>query len=275
MGGQSGMGGASDPYRGYVTDFPHTEVQAVPVARAEAVRARAEFNLVQDRLHRWIDRNWDEFENSREFLDASNAEKKAAADFERERKRVIDRLMQDSSYRALVDLVAEMRGKIDQNHPRGAKPTFDETENSIALATLKLGYASTATAMEAAALNADQGVQDARTKLMDAATKTRDLRRDFDRRVRRDPQFLANQATLDQARIDRVVSSAFLESAINARDIALDYAYYLRRWDQYKYSVYGIYGYPFGGYGSHGRFSRGFTPVVPADFYSGPYMRRY
>lgn len=270
----AGMNGAGDPYRGYVTDYPATEIQAVPVSRAEAVRARAEYNLTQDRLHRWIDRSWDDFENSREFVDASNAEKTAAANYERERKRVVDRLMQDSGYRALIDLVAEMRGKIDQNRPRGVKATFDETENSLAMATLKLGYASTATAMEAAALAADQGVQDARTKLMDAAAKTRDMRRDFDRRVRRDPQFLASQATLDQARVNRVVSGAFLESAINAREIALDYSYYLHRWDQYKYSVYGVYGYP--GYGNYGNYGRGgYPPVLPVDYYSGPYMRRY
>ena len=48
----------------------------------------------------------------------------------------------------------------------------------------------------AAALNADNGVQDARSRLMDSAGKTRDMRRDFQRRIRRDPEFLAGDYTI-------------------------------------------------------------------------------
>jgi hypothetical protein len=249
-----------DPYRGY-NDYPAAEVQAVPVARAQAARARAEFDLAQLNLHRWIDRAWDDFEHSREYLDATAAEKRAYDEYRRERDRVLARLDQDSTYRAMVDLIGDLRTRIERERG-GRNPTQDQIEQTLALATLKLGYASTVSAMEAAALTADNAVQDARNRLTEAGARAREIRGNFARGVRRDGQFLAARDNADQLRITRVVTDNFLEGAINAREIALDYAYYLHRWDQYRYSQYGIYSNPYAypiGYG----------------YYGGPYMRRY
>src|SRR3954451_10144059 len=99
MGG--GMGGMSDPYRGYVTDFPSQEVDVVPVARAQSARFRAEHDLAMRQLHRWVDQQWDDYLHSREYMDVSNAEKKAADDYARERDRVLKRLQNDSNYKTL------------------------------------------------------------------------------------------------------------------------------------------------------------------------------
>src|SRR5262249_16380936 len=104
---------SAEPYHGY-NDYPSTEVQAVPVARAQSARLRAEQDLAQLNMHRWIDRAWDDFEHSKDYVDAAAAEKKAYDDYQRERDRVLRRLSSDSTYRALVDLITDMREKIER-----------------------------------------------------------------------------------------------------------------------------------------------------------------
>jgi hypothetical protein len=266
-GGDRGMNGGAgqygDAYRGYSNDYPAEEVRAVPGARAQAVRARLEHERAQTDLHRWIDRSWDDFVNSKDYLDTTANERQRQEAYNRERDRVIKRLQDDSNYRALRDLIADISAKMERERPRSssmAAVNTDAMEDMLALATVKLGYMSQLSAMESAALSADRGVQDARTALLESGARSRELRRGFERRIRRDENFLANRGRIDDLRINKIVASAFLESAINARNIALDYAYYVHRWDQYKYSQYGIYSYPYGS---------GYSP------YYGAYMRRY
>jgi len=261
-----GGGGAQygDAYHGYSgNDYPAEEVRAVPGARAQAVRARLEHERAQSDLHRWIDRSWDDFTNSRDYLDTTANERKAQDAYNRERERVLRKLQDDSNYRTLKDLIADLSAKMERERPRSisAATNSDSIEDMLAMATVKLGYLSQLSAMESAALNADRAVHDSRTALLDAGTRSREMRRTFDRKIRRDPDFLANRGRIDDLRINRVVAGAFLESAINARNIALDYAYYVHRWDQYKYSQYGIYSDPYGG---------GYS-----QYYGGGYMRRY
>jgi hypothetical protein len=256
---QPGGGGA---YSGYGNDYPAEEVRAVPGARAQAVRARLEHERAQTDLHRWIDRSWDDFTNSHDYLDTTANERKSQDAYNRERDRVLRKLQDDSNYRTLKDLIADLSAKMERERPRSiSAANSDSIEDMLAMATVKLGYLSQLSAMESAALNADRAVQDSRTALLDAGTKSREMRRTFDRKLRRDPDFLANRGRIDDLRINKVVAGAFLESAINARNIALDYAYYVHRWDQYKYSQYGIYADPYGG---------GYS-----QYYGGGYMRRY
>lgn len=255
-----GAGGAmyGDSYRGY-SDYPAEEVRAVPPARANAVRARLEHERAQSDLYRWIDRSWDDFMNSREYLDASANERKAQDGYNRERDRVLRKLNDDSNYRTLKELIADITAKMERERPRSmnAMVNADAMEDMLAMATVKLGYLSQLSAMETAAMSADKGVQDSRTALLDAGNRSREIRRTFDRRLRRDENFVAARTRIDDLRINKVVAATFLDSAINARSIALDYAYYVHRWDQYKYSNYGMYADY--GYGT----------------YSGAYRRRY
>ena len=249
---------AGDPYHGYASnDYPAEEVRAVPPARANAVRARLEHERAQTDLYRWIDRSWDDFRSSREYLDNAANERKAQENYNRERDRVLRKLNDDSNYRTLKDLIADISTQMEHARPHSVSAAMngDAMENMLAMATVKLGYLSQLSAMESAAMNADRAVQDSRTALLDAGNRSRDLRRTFDRRLRRDENFLAARTRIDDLRINRVVAATFLESAINARCIALDYAYYVHRWDQYKYSNYGMYGdYGYGSY--YGAYNR-------------------
>ena len=259
-----------DPYRGYGSDYPAVEVQAVPIARAQSVRARLERDLIQTNLHRWIDRSWDDFLHSKEYQELAATEKRALEAYHKERDRVLKSLADDSNYQTLKSMIGDLSQKLDdERYSTDRISSADAIENMMAIATVKLGYAATASAMETAAMNADGAVQDARNKLIEASAKARDSRKGFDRQVRRDPEFLARRGRMEEANIDYVVASAFLESAIIARTIALDYAYYVHWWDQYKYSGMSGYGYPYYGNGyGYPYYTTGYT-------YYGSYMRRY
>ncbi len=264
--------GTSDPYRGYQNDYPAAEVQAVPVARAESARARVILELTRERLYRYIDRSWDDFYNSKDYLDAAAAQSRAQQNYDRERDRVMRTLSNDASYRALTDLVKTMHEKLDRDRPKGSKPSQDEFDQIVATASVKLGYSSTASSMEAAALAADSGVQDARNRLVDAGNRKVELRRTQDRQVRRSDEFASGRNALDQARLNRTVAEAFEVGAVEARNIAISYATYLHGWDQYRYSTTGAFGYGYGyGYPAYN---------TPAGYggggvYGAGYQRRY
>ena len=155
------------------------------------VRYWLEQELLQSNMHRWIERSWDDFTHNRDYTDAGAAEKKAQDEYARERDRVIKRLQQDSNYRALSDLVTDVSDRIECKRSHGDPSSVSSTDTMMGSATLKLGYTSQLSAMESAALNADNGVKDALHRLQDAASRTRDMRHGFDREVRRSPDFLA------------------------------------------------------------------------------------
>jgi len=286
MGGPGMGSGMADPYRGYVTDFPSQEVDVVPVARAQSARFRAEHDLAMRQLHRWIDTQWDDFTHSREYLDTVNAERKAQDDYARERDRVVKRLQGDSNYKTLLDLINDLNGQIENERPHGTNQSVEQLDGVVAVATVKMGYASTLSAMEAAALAADNAVQDARNRLVDASNRARDMRGRFSRSVRHDPDFVAGRSRIDGLMVERIVADNFLEGAVNARNIALRYSYYLHRWDQYRNSVYGLYGYGSYGYGNGYGYGGGYgggmyqpvgygAPPPPGVNTGGAYMRRY
>ncbi len=240
----------SDPggtFRGSQTDYPAPEVQTVPVAMARAATARAEQLQSLNDLHATVDRLREDFKYSAEMISAVREENTAYYAYDDARRKVLDRLSNDPTYRAMLSLVLTLKHKLDDQRP-GAKPTEEELERLLATATLKLSYASAASAMESAALAADEQVTQTRARLVDAGAKTAALRSDFERKIRRDPEFLAARRSLDEARISRLTAEAFLDGAVDARELALNYAYYLHRFDQYSYSPASInYSpYPYG-----------------------------
>jgi hypothetical protein len=241
--GSQTAGGA---YRGSALDYPAAEVQEVPMAYARAVGSRAEQDLMLAELHSTVDRLREDFNYSPEMLAAAREQNDAFEAYDNARRRVLERLSEDPTYRAMISLVVTLKHKLEDERP-GAKPSAEALEHLLATATLKLSYASAASAMEVAALSADADVMQTRGQLLEAANKVAVLRTDFERGIRRNAEFLAARRNLDQARISRLTAEAFLDGAIDARSVAIDYAYYLHRFDQYSYSpaAYGSFGYSF------------------------------
>jgi len=103
------------------------------------------------------------------------------------------------------------------------------------MAQLKLSYGQKLSGMDADALAADSATQDAKAKLIDANTRLSDLRAQFARSVRRDPKVLAARQDMQDAKVTRVAAAALLDGAYDAREIALEYAYWLHQHDPYTY----------------------------------------
>jgi len=247
-------------------DFPADEVQAIPPARAQATIARAQYDRATRNLHNVVDQLRANFTSSNEMLDAVRAEKQAHDTYDAERKRVLDKLAQDEEYRLLKKLSGDLKKKLEilNDNPR------DNYEEIVATAGIRLNYGSKITQMESDALAGDQTVVDARKRMVDAGLRVSAMRQAFDRTIRRDEQFLAARSAMDDAKIVQLGTDAYLQAAINAREIALDYTYWLHHWDQYRYAG-SSYGYPYYGYGygyGYGSYSYG-SVAYPGGYYGG------
>jgi hypothetical protein len=122
----------------------------------------------------------------------------------------------------------------------------------LAMATVKLSYSATASAMEAAAISTDPRVQQARKHLVDTANRVADLRHQFDEAVRNSPDVMLARRTLADTRIAALAAEAAFVEATNVANVAFDYAYFLRRnpYPQVANSPYfPYYNYGYGGYG--------------------------
>src|SRR5439155_17540937 len=104
-----------------------------------------------------------------------------------------------------------------------ANPIVNKTE-IVATAHLKLAYAKKLSEMESDALKADSATQDARSKLVDASAKVSDLRAQFQRSLGREQKVLTARKEMDDAKVARAGAAAIYDGALEARDIALDYA---------------------------------------------------
>ena len=72
----------------------------------------------------------------------------------------------------------------------------------------------------------------------------------FDENVRTSAQVVDARRNLEDARIANLATDAYFWATLDASKVALDYAYYMHRYDYYKYASYGYYGYntyPYGG----------------------------
>jgi len=248
-----GYGGYGWDPRSYVTDYPAEEVQAVPVAKAREVGAQWRMRQIQSDLYRTVDLLREDFQYSPELKAASDDEKLAYGNYINAKQQVLKRLQQDTTYRTMLSLSADLKKKIDdQRAPSDRPPTREEMERLMATASLRMSYASSASEMEAAAFEADGNVQDAKRKLVAAGDKVVAMRAAFDRKVRRDPEFASARKAFDEAELNYVVAAAFRESAVEAANIALRFAYYLHEGDLYNnHNGYvfggGGYGYPYYG----------------------------
>jgi hypothetical protein len=233
-----------DPgYYGY-GNFPSIEVHDAVVANARAATARALFRRAENALNSAVRKAVRTFEGSADLRDARQAEKDAYAAYTAARRRALQSVLEDSKYRALMSLRAELTDQIQYkraNRPIDERSDREVMEDVLSMATLKMSYASDARAMEQNALENDAEAKDAQTKLRAAATRVAELKRDFDDALRNDRDLLAARQNLEDARVARLTASAYLKGAASAAEEALDFAYYLNRYSRYNGAGYRDY----------------------------------
>jgi hypothetical protein len=238
-------------------DYPATEVRTVPIAKAQQVGARTQMDRARRDLSGVIDTLKEDFEYSAEYVQVSSDVKAAQEEYDRARGHVLNQLYQDPQYTALVRLRDTMATKLEQLRARRAPRS-----EILAAAAVKLDYATQLSDREATALASDSSVQDARRRLTDAGQRAGEMRSRFARGLRREQAFADARRNLEDAKANFLVADAFLGASINARDIALDYAAWIHRWDVYKY-LHSPYGYGYGGYGYRGYGAGCYYPGYP------------
>jgi hypothetical protein len=241
----------------YGTGYPGIEVRAVPGAMVNRAIARAEYRRLQSGLDQMIRNMRMTFERSRDYAAAAMEERQAFEQLEAARREALQSVVNDPAYQASVSLRQSVSDQID--HTRQSR--YSTTDEILAMARVKMDYASTASAMEAAALAASPDVQQARERLLRASAVLSDLRQQFSMDVRTNEDIEMTRRNLQDARIAKLAAEVHYTGVREARDIALNYAHYTRRYDKYKYLSYGYYGYnhPYGvGAGYRGGYPIGY-----------------
>jgi len=224
--------------------YPGQELRALPGARANAVAARAVLRQAESALDRAVADVTRVHLRSAELQRAIEEERAAWKALEDARAEALSDLKDDENYLALQRLRQRLAEQLEQLRRREQKPSVDQI---VAIASLRLEYAMTVSAMEAAAVAANPAVRDARQRLVRASQRLRELRLRMEDAVRNDQQVILARRAVQDARIAALASDAYFVEARNVAEIAMDYAYAIRtRPVPYfitPYSYYGGYGY--------------------------------
>jgi hypothetical protein len=235
--------GGYRPYSPYDSrsGYPSAEVYNWVVANARAATARSMFRRAETELGMAYRSAQRSFDTSQEMRDALKAEQQAYDELNAARRNALQSVINEKRYKNLIALREDLA---DQLARLRAERTivFDEI---VALATLKMAYATDLRAIEANALNGDGHVKEAQDKLVAAGARVAELRARYDESVRTNPEIMIAKRNLEDARLTMITADAYLHGSAAAGSEALDYAYYLHRRPGAVYYDDGYgYGYP-------------------------------
>ena len=252
---------------GGIQDFPSAQVHDAVVANTRAATARAEYRRAETSLHAAVRGAVRDFEKSKELREARAAEDKAYAAYQSARRDALRDVSSDPQYRAMMDLREGLTDRIAGRHERYEELVREVTSDPsvrllstpskpvplppvagnelVAMATLKMRIGTEAREMERAALENNENVRKAREEFEAAGAKVASLRGSFDEMLRDNEDLKKAREALEDARIARVAAETYFKGANLAAGKALDYAWWLRRYDYYRYSRYPDYYYPY------------------------------
>lgn len=215
-------------------DFPSVEVQAVPPAHARVVELRWTMDMARRALMDTVDKLRDDFQASSEMQSAIRSRQLAHERFVAARTSALSEVRKDLRYKTLRSMASDLKNRIEELSQTDAVANAGEIR---AFADLRLEYSTKASGMEVDALMADSAYQEARTRLVEASQRVSQLQDNFNRSIKRNVEFVAARNLMSNLNIAYLSSDAYLQSAIEARNIALTYAYKLHYYDQYRYTT--------------------------------------
>lgn len=239
-------GAQGGPAFGGQSDFPGDAVHDWVVASARTAHARATLHRAEDDLDHTVRDAQLTFEQSREYTEALAAEKQAYQAYTAERQRALKSVIDDPKYVAALELRDKMGDQIAHLRAESKRAgVAAPRELLLAMASQKMLFATDAHNLEAAALDKDDALKDARQKLVQASARVAALRANFDASVRSNPQILMARRNLEDARVALITSEAYFNAATLAAGVATDSFYYRHRWDGLAAPqfVWGPYGY--------------------------------
>jgi len=223
-------------------DFPNGPVHDWVVANAMAARARAVYRQAETDLIVAIRRAELRFENSEDYQKALSEERQAYNDYVAAREHVMAGLKDNSKYQAIVALREEMGHRISRHRAENA----GNRDEVVAMATLKMEYASDARAIEVQALESSSDLKSARQRMVAASQHVTNMRHQLDSAIRDSGEIASARKAVSDARIDVATTENYACNAALASSAAVNYAWYLHRLDQGYYapwSLGGVNGY--------------------------------
>jgi hypothetical protein len=216
------------PYSGYGSVsglFPSSEMNSYVLASARAATARALFRQAESELGQAYRAAQRQFDGSADYRQALRDERDAYAALGTARTKAFAALESDQKYQRLLGLRQDLAERLQEGR---ARRTLGPDE-VVAMATLKMSYATEMRGIEAGALANEPAVRDAQERLVTAGQRVSGLRQVFDQSLRDSPDILMARRNVEDARVARLTSEAYLRSATVNGSYAVDYAYYLYR----------------------------------------------
>jgi hypothetical protein len=256
--GSTGSGGGSDWFRPAPPtpqapsmaqdngpgDFPSSQSNMWVDAATRAAMTRALYGQAQIDLASLIRRAEAHFERSQDFQKALDAEQQAYDDYLAAREKALANLGQNPRYAELLRMEADLANRLSA----GRQSHELNHDDILAMAELKLSYASEARSMEIEALNADSSVKDARGKMVSASRTVSDMRSDFDFNLPDNADIASARRNVENARIAMLTAAAYLNASSYATAAAYDFANYVNGPTQPRvYNYADPFGYGYGG----------------------------
>jgi len=214
------------------TDFPISELQQAIEARVGVVVSREKYYQAQKDLDFAVAKAQRNFERSAPTREASDAEKKAYAEYQQARATALADLHDDPDYQALQSLRADVNERIARER---ASRRPDLTVIAL-LAQEKLAYATKVSRMEADALRKSLRAQAAKVRFEAAGQQVINRREQVAIDLQSDAQVLAARTEVREARTANLAAESYFVTSYDVAGRALDYAYYLHRYDDLRYS---------------------------------------
>ena len=234
--GPAGPGTGNVPPSQMSNDFPSGVVHDWVVANAMAARARAIYRQADTDLTVAIRRAELRFENSEDYQKALNDERQAYNDYVSAREHVMASLKENSKYQAIIAL----RDEIGQRINRHRAEKTPNREQVLAMATLKMDYASDARAIEIQALDNNSELKSARERMLASSQRVSKMRHQLDSAIRDSGEIASARKAVADARVDVVTTENYACSAALAGSAAVNYAWYLHRLDQGYYAPWSL-----------------------------------
>ncbi len=229
-------------------DSPAGDIRAVPPARAAAVQARWVHNQLLTDLNIATRMRSLELESKPEYRKAVSEEAAAYDAMQSARAQALSGLNKNDAYIASEQLRSQLTEQIKDLH-YDRKP--DESRIH-AMAKLKLNYVSDNRRLETDALMRDENYQNARKNYTQTAQRVSELRGANALTVAMDQDLISLRRGVAETRIAKLVSQAYLDSTVRARNIAVNYSAFSRNVDRYRPVGYPSYSsggwYDLGGY---------------------------
>ena len=234
--------------------FPSGEVHDFVIANARAATARAVFRRAESALNAAVRKAKRDFQNSQELKEALVAEREAWQAFQDARRDALATVVGDPRYQAILSLRQDLSKQIEARRQaldaEGLAPvqvsfvSHPLGQDLLSLAEMRMSVASDARQMERAALEDNEDLRQARAKLSAANARITQLKQDFEVAIREDDDLRRAREVLEDAKIARLTATAYLRGAMMAAEEAVDFAYWLHRYDRTThFDPYAYYGY--------------------------------